>query len=309
MTNFYKNMATVVFIFFLSLSFVMGEEDGQMVRPPRQEGKPRVYLCTDMEGVAGVIDSKNWCLEDGRNYEEGRRLLMGEINAAVQGFIDAGASEVNVLSGHGYQALIPELLHEDAILQRTCYPGTWPFRADRGYEVIAFVGQHAKAGTPYGHLTHTGSMDVIDLRVNGLSIGEYGRLVLCGKEKGIPTIFASGDEAFCKEAQDLTPGVVTVAVKFGLDPDNGYPRITREQYRLKKVNACHLSPKKARRLIQEKAKEALLKYKKDPNSFQWADHIKAPYKLEMELRPDVENGEPVKVTKEHPSSFIELLKQ
>ena len=292
----------------LAAAAVCAAEDGQRVRPVKEEGAgPRIYLCTDLEAVAGVLDSVNWCLEGGRNYEEARHLLMGEINAAVAGFFDGGASEVTVLSGHGYQAMIPEELDERATMQRGYYPGIWPCRIDRGYDAFALIGQHAKAGTPYGHLTHTGSMDVIDRRINGLSIGEYGQGALCAKECGIPTIFASGDAALCDEAEALTPGVVTVAVKFGLDPDDGCREMTKEEYRRAKTSVVTLAPKAARKKIYAGAKEAVERLINSPESFTYADNIEPPYVLETEYRPTEHGGEIRKERKEHPTSFSAVL--
>ena len=293
----------------LSAAALFAAEDGQRVRPVKEEGAgPRIYLCTDLESVAGVLDSVNWCLEDGRNYEEARHLLMGEINAAVAGFFDGGASEVTVLSGHGAQALIPEELDERATMQRGTYPGTWPWRLDCGYDALAFLGQHAKAGTPYGHLTHTGNMGVIDRRVNGLSIGEYGQLALCAKEFGIPTIFSSGDAAMCDEAEALTPGVVTVAVKFGLNPDDGCREMTMEEYRRAKTSVVTLAPEAARKKIYAGAKEAVERLTKAPESFTYADNIEPPYVLETEYRPAEHGGEIRKERKEHPTSFSALMR-
>ena len=299
-------------VLVLDAAAFSADEDGQRVRPAKAEGAgPRIFLCTDLEAVAGVLDSVNWCKEGGRNYEEARHLLMGEINAAVAGFFDGGASEVTVLSGHGDEAMLPEELDERATLQRGNdfgkWPGLWPFRLDRGYDAFALIGQHAKAGTPYGHLTHTGSMDVIDRRINGLSIGEYGQGALCAKEFGMPTIFASGDAAMCDEAEALTPGVVTVAVKFGLDPDDGSREMTAEEYRRAKTSVVTLAPKAARKKIYAGAKEAVEQLIHSPESFTYADNIEPPYVLETEYRPEKHGGEVRTQRKEHPTSFSMVL--
>ncbi len=34
----------------------------------------RVYIMTDLEGVAGVMDLENWCLDTSRYYELGKEL-------------------------------------------------------------------------------------------------------------------------------------------------------------------------------------------------------------------------------------------
>jgi D-amino peptidase len=44
----------------------------------------KVFISFDMEGVAGIVDWSQ-CLPPGQPYEEGRRLLLGEVNAAIDG--------------------------------------------------------------------------------------------------------------------------------------------------------------------------------------------------------------------------------
>ena len=53
----------------------------------------RIFLMTDLEGVAGVLDSGNWCLWNSRYYEAGKELLTRKVNAAIEGFMSAGATE------------------------------------------------------------------------------------------------------------------------------------------------------------------------------------------------------------------------
>jgi D-amino peptidase len=146
---------------------------------------------------------------------------------------------------------------------------------DGSFAGLAFVGQHAKAGTPHSHITHTQWFSWIDLSINGISIGEYGQCALVAMERGVPTILACGEEALAKEAADLTPGVVTVAVKRGLLPD-GLEHLDTDQYRAAKLGAVHLSPTRARQLIRAGAKKALEKLKADPRSFRYPD-LKPPY--------------------------------
>ena len=42
----------------------------------------KVYLMSDLEGAAGVLDSVNWCYPDSRYYELAKELLTREVNAA-----------------------------------------------------------------------------------------------------------------------------------------------------------------------------------------------------------------------------------
>ncbi|MFI5048470.1 MAG: M55 family metallopeptidase [Gaiellales bacterium] len=75
----------------------------------------RVFIVSDMEGVAGIT---NWPGVTGGDplYDEGRKLYTEEINAAARGAFDAGATEVVVMDCHGagggwsFNSLIAEQL-------------------------------------------------------------------------------------------------------------------------------------------------------------------------------------------------------
>src|SRR6476659_796502 len=80
-------------------------------------GGPRIFVVTDMEGVGGVNNADEQLLPGQRRYEESRRLLTGELNAAVEGALAAGATEVVVWDGHdGSRSLSIEDIHPRARL-------------------------------------------------------------------------------------------------------------------------------------------------------------------------------------------------
>ena len=54
----------------------------------------KVYIMTDIEGAAGVLDFVNWAQADGKYHEEAKMLLTEEVNAAIDGF----CAEVPILS-------------------------------------------------------------------------------------------------------------------------------------------------------------------------------------------------------------------
>jgi D-aminopeptidase len=61
----------------------------------------RVYVSSDIEGVAGVVAGDQTAPTGGVEYARARRLMTAEVNAAVGAAFDAGASEVLVNDGHG----------------------------------------------------------------------------------------------------------------------------------------------------------------------------------------------------------------
>jgi len=261
-------------------------------------------LMTDLEGVAGVLNGPDWLYPSGRCYEAAQRLLTEETNAAVDGFFAGGATEVLVVDGHGAGGINPELLDERALLQRGFGDEVYPLGLDTTFAALAFVGQHAKAGTPRSHLTHTQWFNYIDLAVNGISIGEYGQTALCAMELEIPTILACGEQALADEAAALTPGVVTVAVKWGLQ-DDGLDELDTEAYSNAKQSAIHLSPMRSRQLIRVGAMEAMHRLQAAPQSFQYPDLL-PPYVRTARFRRSGDT--PAGTARdEHPSSFAALL--
>jgi D-amino peptidase len=208
----------------------------------------RVMIISDMEGVAGIT---KWEQVDGGEplYEEGRRLYTEEINAAVRGAYAGGATEVVAMDCHGagkgwtFNSLIPDLLDErcEWVVQRSWTEYTNAL--EDGCDAALFVAMHAKAGTPDGVLCHTVSgTEWRELRFNGTSVGETGiNAALCGTWR-CPVVLVTGDRAVCAEARALLgEGLGTVPVKEGLG----------------RFSARHITPARARALIETRAEEAL----------------------------------------------------
>jgi D-amino peptidase len=208
----------------------------------------RVFIISDMEGVAGI---SRWEQVRGGEqlYEEGRRLYTEEINAAVRGAAATGADEIVVMDCHGagkgwtFNSLLPDLLDErcEFVVQNewTEYTGI----LEDGCDAALFIAMHARAGTGVGVLSHTvSSTEWRNLKFNGVLVGETGiNAALCGTWD-CPVVLVTGDEATCAEATDLLgDGLTTVAVKKGLG----------------RFSARHLSPARARELIETGTKTAL----------------------------------------------------
>ena len=177
---------------------------------------------------------------------------------------------------------------------------------DRRFDVMAFVGQHPKAGTEFGHLCHTGNMNVLDCTVNGISVGEFGQCVFLANLYGTATIFASGCLAFTKEAAEMVQGIETVAVKEGVQPGTG-DDCTENEYRLRNGGAIHLHPEVSRKLIREGAERALRRYRENPESFA-PKKISAPYTGTIIFR-EYEGQRNYKRTLENYDSLVDLLNQ
>jgi D-amino peptidase len=174
----------------------------------------RIFIVTDMEGVGGVNNADEQLLPGQRRYDESRRFLAGELNAAVDGAFAAGATEVVVWDGHdGSRSLsIDDIDRRAKLVQGKPTPANY-YLSDRAYEGIFFVGQHAMAGANSGVLSHSQSFTIERITINGRSVGEIGQVAAIAGYFHIPVVMLSGDQAACDEIRELQPKAETVAVK------------------------------------------------------------------------------------------------
>src|SRR5438270_1602884 len=203
--------------------------------------KPRFMIVTDMEGVGGVNNADEQLLPGQRRYEESVRLLVGELNAAIAGLLEAGAGQVVVWDGHdGSRSLsIDDIDPAAELIQGRRTPANY-YLEDRRYDGILFVGQHAMAGAKNGVLAHSQSFSVERISLNGRSVGEIGQVAAIAGYFHIPVIMLAGDQAACDELRELQPKAETVAVKRGTG----------------KASSLSLSHDEARKRIQEAARRA-----------------------------------------------------
>lgn len=263
----------------------------------------KLFIMSDLEGVAGVINGKDYLTYEGRYHETARSLLTDELNAAIAGFAAGGFSEFLVADGHGAGAVNLSQLDSRARLIRGWGAAPYPFGLDASFDAMAYVGQHAKAGTPYSHLTHTGWWSIRDQLLNDRSIGEYGEGAFCAGELGVPAIFAAGEKALCDEAAALTPWVTTAAVLEGTCAGSG-DDLTGEEYENFHVGAIHLHPSRACELIQRQATTAARRFAEDRASFKPLK-LQPPYKL-VRHRRTYRGREAHTLVYEHASSVIAL---
>jgi D-amino peptidase len=181
----------------------------------------RVFISADMEGVTGIADPRD-ILEDERAYERGQDLMVADVNAAVQGAVEAGADDIVVNDSHWSMTnLPPESLHEGARLIRGSSKRRLMMQGfDGDHDVVFFVGYHAKAGTPHAVLNHTMFPQMlISVEINGREVGEMGINAGLPKHHGVPVGLVTGDDKTIAEArEEFGDGEVqTVAVKEGID--------------------------------------------------------------------------------------------
>lgn len=201
----------------------------------------KIYIGTDMEGVSG-IHRVEYVERGSDRYEEGRRLLTGDVNAAVEGALAAGAKEIHVCDGHGGgDHFLIEKIHPAAIVDHAT-GGRWWGELDESFDGLFWVGGHAMAGTPNAFLDHTqSSTSWYNYYLNGRKCGEIGQFACIAGHFGVPMLLVAGDRACCAEAADFFPGVTTVEVK----------------YARARNTAVVMAPERAQQLIREGARKAI----------------------------------------------------
>jgi D-amino peptidase len=209
-----------------------------------QTAKPqKVFMVTDMEGVAGIFNSELQCMPwKSPRWEESRKLLTGEVNAAVKGLFEGGATDVVVLDGHDSSSTLSVLDIDPRarLLEGVPLPPT--FGLDSSYSALIFIGQHAMAGADKGVLTHTESSQGIEnVWVNNRPTGEIGIVAALAGYFDVPTIMLSGDTAACQELFSLIPETECAEVKSAVS----------------RTAALTLSHPAACALITEKARRAM----------------------------------------------------
>jgi D-amino peptidase len=217
----------------------------------------RIFMITDAEGVAGI------CRQDQTDPKdpEMRALLTGEINAAVHGFLEGGATEVVVWDGHdGSQTLSVSTIDSRAKLVMGALGST--MLMERKFAAVAFVGQHGRANSRGGVMAHSySSLGIQNMLMNGKPVGEIEtRTALAGWFK-TPVIFLSGDQVAAEQLHAIVPGAEVAVVKEGLS----------------NYSCISLSADAARRLIRERAAAAMAKLPQIP-----------PYRIEGPVTIQIE---------------------
>ncbi|MCA0374610.1 MAG: M55 family metallopeptidase [Gemmatimonadetes bacterium] len=184
-------------------------------RPARAGTPLKVFISVDMEGLAGVVTNGDVGGTAG-DYQYFRKIAAQEANAAIEGAIRAGATEVLVRDSHGSkQNILPGDLDPRARLLRGASTGPKNMMEgiDSSFAAVVFIGYHAKAGTPNAILAHTSNGNVVDFSINGVSLPEGGYNALVAGLYGVPVVFVAGDRAVVDQLRGLLGTVDGVAVK------------------------------------------------------------------------------------------------
>ena len=227
-----------------------------------QQQKMKIYISADMEGVVGVVTGEQLGPQ-GFEYQRFREFMTQEVNAAIEGALAAGATDIVVSDSHGNgQNILIEKLPRDVLLVRS-----WPRPLammqgiDASFAGAVFIGYHASTTNSEGVRAHTiSSARLADVRLNDRSMSEAGINAAIAGQFNVPVIMISGDDVVVKETTELLGDVEGAVVKWA----SGFH------------SATTMTPEASYQLIREKVRKAVGRIK----DFK-------PYRITSPVRLDV----------------------
>ena len=227
-----------------------------------QQRRLKIYISADMEGVVGVVSGEQLGPQ-GFEYTRFREFMTQEVNAAIQGAMAAGASEIVVSDSHGNgQNLLIEKLPNTVLVVRS-----WPRPLgmmqgiDETFDGAIFIGYHTATTNLEGVRAHTlSSARLADVKLKGVSVSEAGLNAAIAGHFNVPIIMVSGDDAVVKETTALLGNIEGAVVKWA----SGFH------------SAKTMTPEASYQLIREKAQRAVSRIREFK-----------PYKLPAPIELDV----------------------
>jgi D-amino peptidase len=177
-----------------------------------------IFISADIEGMGGIV---GWDQADnqGRDYGTARKWMTDQVNAAIEGALEAGATSVVVKDAHETATnILLDRLNPGAELISGWGPlGSMVEGVDDRFDAVFLLGYHARAMSLGGTLAHTWSGNVLDLQLNGQSIGEAAWAAAFAGHYNVPLALVTGDDKLKLQIeQELPPGSYYVITKTGM---------------------------------------------------------------------------------------------
>ncbi len=173
----------------------------------------KIFISADMEGISGVVNLSQ--VEPGtKDYDRFRKMMTQEVNTFVDAAFEFGATEVVVNDSHN---TMDNILFEEFHPRATLISGNpKPFSMMQGidetFDLVFFVGYHARAGTVDAIMDHTWTGRILSVKVNGKSLSEGGLNARLAGYFGVPVALVSGDDktigCLNQEINDFVPIIV-----------------------------------------------------------------------------------------------------
>ena len=164
----------------------------------------KVFISADMEGITGVVQFEQ-VLPEKEEYKQARKLMAGDVNAAIEGALEAGAKEIIVNDSHNKMTnIILSQLNPAAHLISGYDKPLCMMQGVEGHDAALFIGYHAKIGTLHAILDHTYFSSLVNcVRLNDTEVGEPEINTVLAGHFNVPVVFLSGDEVVCHDAKSF----------------------------------------------------------------------------------------------------------
>lgn len=209
----------------------------------------KLYISFDMEGISGVVDWDQ-ATGAGRDYEIGVGLTLDEINAAIDGAVAGGATEIIVNDSHWKMRNIdPSDLHGSASYISGSHKPMYMMQGlDESFDMVFFVGYHGAISGESSVLSHTYNPSVFyKVELNGVEVGESGINALVASAHGVPIGLVTGDSITKEQAKAVIPAEMVVVKES-----------------ISRFAAYNLHPRVAHKLIYEAAANVMAQAKSWP---------------------------------------------
>ncbi len=175
----------------------------------------RIYISVDGEGASGVATAAE--MKPGNQFC--CRMMTFDVNAAVQGAFEGGATEVVVNDSHWNDNNIDmELLDPRVNIMRGGNKPLGMVDSVQGFDGAFFIGYHARAGASDGVGNESNwGREIIEVRMNGKPVGEAEVNAAIAGYFDVPVVMASGDDCFCNEIRQTLPNIETAIVKHAIN--------------------------------------------------------------------------------------------
>jgi D-amino peptidase len=177
----------------------------------------KVFISADMEGISGVTALRQISSRESE-YAQARLWMTEDVNAAVTGAAEGGATEVVVRDAHGPAInILPDRLHPSARLIAGWTPALDMMQGcDASFGVAFFVGYHPGPPAQGGVLSHTYDMQMVrEVRVNGISAGESLINAIQAGSVGVAVGLVTGEQALREEIAPVLGEAEFVRTKIG----------------------------------------------------------------------------------------------
>ncbi len=192
----------------------------------------KFLVMTDIEGVTGVTT-----FTQAENTEFGRKMLMNDLKAVLNGIKAAGAEAVVYDMHTDGRNVDVEQIDVPVVMGKPILGNCWRGVGGEDFDGLFLMGLHTMQHTG-ALLAHSYLREYDAIYLNGLLVGEIGMEAALAGEQGVPLKFISADDKGCEEGSVLIPNLVTCAVKQSLTSDTAVCLSTSETEKLLFDAAC-----------------------------------------------------------------------